>query len=230
MTHVVGEAARLDPPLIPEITENVYGSWEDIRLLEEFRPWLAGVSFKDFVQPPKGHKPPRDLSDYSLTSLVYDEPGVGTDMMAGYSFTWPEGVRRTADVEVYLDTSIGIGMTYKGRLVGVAAAALVAGSVLRIEQLQGVAGRCTTDEERRESGLYGGFHWRDTLVNAWAGFARHRDIRVLGILGAANNMWLTEDFHGKPPITEDMLRTSYDHVAQRMGFAQEHDGNWYVKL
>jgi hypothetical protein len=124
----------------------------------------------------------------------------------------------------YLDSGLAIGLVFQDKLRAFGGAHMEGSDRLKIVQLQGWLGDLTGSKARFRSGLYGGFSWRGTLVNAWQALAPVLGANSIGIVSAILNSWSSGDNY------PSMLK-GYDAVAQNMGFEfDETTGNWVKPL
>lgn len=132
---------------------------------------------------------------------------------------------------VYLDAPVGIGLMHKG-LPAAAAGLLSSASTLMIYQLQGIQPHIV-DENGKEIGRASSrglmpIDWQRILVNCAGFVASELGLEEICLRSGYNNKW-TKKYEGDGKIhlkLEDAL-AAYDRVAERLGFEQRDDKNWY---
>jgi hypothetical protein len=185
---------------------------------------------------PGRQAPPRNLDDYELVALETkaknyrhsSKTATGLAEVSGVNFNY-----KGMGTKPYLDKSFAVGLVYRGTLSAVAAAGIKQDRHLSIAQLQSVAPPANPDKGvgKYDSGLHGGFLWRDTLVQAWTEIARKLGVSVLEVQGAVNNRWLGDEDDSDDYVEwYERFIKGYDEVAERMGFTQNDDKNWELDI
>lgn len=211
------------------------------QLMAHFPAMLAAISFTDVTRMAVNERGqyrqlPRTINRYNLVPITPTNLRTArTTIPAAHHCQVPKGVfleypghhtRRP-----YMDTRIGIGLTYDERLVAVGGACLrevelddTTTELVDIWQLQAVHAAPLTPEKRDYStGLHAGILWRDTLVESWAVIGRQLSLSHIAIRSSANNPWNCDSY-------QERFWQGYDAVAERLGFMQQPDGNWLKSL
>jgi len=166
--------------------------------------------------------------DYSLIPLItksvnYNGPVEGW---------WGKEIKRKM-IEIYLDSPVGIGLTYKEIPNAVLGLMTTTPSTLMIYQLQGIRpykidknGLAVNRTSSR--GLFP-IDWKKLMVECAEQVALDLDFDEIGIRSGRNNPWVDEkNDEGNLPL-ERALKI-YDETAERLGYEQREDRNWYKKL
>ena len=172
-----------------------------------------------------------------LRSSVTSPAVMGDERAARYSLhplkTWSltafEGkgtfpISNTAEDKEFwfwMDAPLGVGLFYEGLLNAFASFSTERSKFLVIYQIQGVRQKeeneKTSAEKRR--GLFG-LDWQKFLVECFKDLAKKGGLEHIIIRGAPKHTYLS---------LEKALR-KYDMVAERLGFVQGKDKDWYKKV
>ena len=142
------------------------------------------------------------------------------------------------DGQPYMDARIGVGLSYRERIVALCAGGLVAEGAI-ITQLQDISRDLAPGESKRNrfsNGLFNGFLWRDTLVSAWHSALQEVTPTVgeqtILVQSARNNPWIAEKTEpdeygltytvGTNLARFEALKRGYDEVALRLGGGLQH--------
>lgn len=217
--------------VVEPTAEQPWESSTDYILMNEFGRWVERAEVADHIRlVPDRHKAPRNIDDFEFVPIIGDRPEEGSELIAGYRNTMPTDVGCDLRDGPFLDTNIAIGLSYRKMLIGLAAGALMRPDVLQIAQIQATVAKDLNPQELRRSGLFSGFYWRDTLVDAWIGLAQHLDIGAVEVQSSAQNIWAINT-RGEDSVARiAQFAANYDAVAQRMGFVQQANGNWLLRL
>lgn len=244
LEHLIGLARQEDKqPLRPE---NIFKMLVHIRDIRDKAPadqsYIKPSDCKESTSLPKtfsnavnqldipscvfalpDRKLPRNLDDYRLVPLTAKRYQHSYHT-GGFSYTLPKGVEVDDDgsaERLYLDTSLAIGLAYKGTIRAVAGGYINSPlDQIDLVQIQGVAGRFTGAQDRFKSGLYGGFNWRGTLVKAWASLAPVLGPDNISVDSATNHYWAGNDNYLQ-------LLRGYDCLAEQMNFEiNPRTGDW----
>jgi hypothetical protein len=197
---------------------------------EDFARHVSSIDVTDCVEPLPGRQL-GDLSDYSLVPVVSTR-SFSSESPAGYDTKIHGEATQKAkffEDKMYMDSGMAIGLAYKGHIRGLAGAYIDRKkgqpTLIRIVQLQSVVADLKDKKAiYKESGLYGGFHWRVALVKAWKEVAPKLGGDTLSMISASNHYWVsTHDDHGNYL----QLLKGYDGVAVDMGFMYDQaTGDW----
>jgi hypothetical protein len=142
------------------------------------------------------------------------------------------------DGQPYMDARIGVGLSYRERIVALCAGGLVVDGAI-ITQLQDISRDLEPGESRRNrfsNGLFNGFLWRDTLVSAWHDALQNVTPAVgeqtILVQSARNNPWIAEKTEpdeqgliytiGTNIASFERFKRGYDEVAERLGGNLQH--------
>ncbi len=196
-----------------------------IRLVKE-------LDFGELVHLVDDHRTLKNKHLYKLDSLISGKKFTSSLDKCGDFWRWPSGVNARYRVIYpnkypFLDTSLAIGLVYKGRLNAVAGAGVdMSGTQekLLIRQIQGML-RISGRQDYKESGLHTGLLWPDMLVQAWIELAKKSGIGTVAVQAAINNDPLY--LRAVEKVGKGSLEQNYDKVAERMGFVKNlATGNW----
>lgn len=206
-------------------------------LRDDFVDMVDALKLPDILHVLPDRNAPRNLDDYRLTPIT---PSKKFDMAssmteAAYAATLAVGVVTNYRYEggpPYIDTSYAVGLVFNDELSAVASAGIIGAGILRIKQVQAVSGH--TGEARYHSGLFGGFDWRATLVEAWRELAPDIGASALQIQGSRNNPWRRKmtgiknvDIKTEIAAEQQRFDVAYDGLAKRLGFTYDKKtGNW----
>lgn len=204
-------------------------SWGPVEqgLQERFPALVEGMELASVIQLEPGRRAPKGLEKYQLVPLVTDRDGWyphSTDRAADY-IKIPEEVRVHYGSEgeaPWLDSSYAIGLVYKDMLTAVAGGHTTYTGNIRVTQLQGVYQDGRGRGYGYQSGLFGGFLWRHTLIQAWTAIACQLGAPAIEVLSVKNSPWRNKG----PENMLELLRKGYDDVAKQMGFRRNHRGNF----
>ncbi|MEX1995154.1 MAG: hypothetical protein WD887_00040 [Candidatus Saccharimonadales bacterium] len=204
-------------------------------LFDSFEVDVTTLNLKDLVVPIPGRQLPDSFVDYSLAPIMPIDSDVeavrsDTSYAITYDFRLPPGISPASGYRSsYLDTGLAIGLVFRSHVVGIAGAAVQPTAVnhrLNIKQIQGWEFKPLSREDYKESGLYGGFLWRHTLVAAWTALALKHGLEGVAIQSAVNN----RSAHPSGPSFPRYLER-YDRVAIDMGFQFEPEtGNFVLDI
>ncbi|MDO8556492.1 MAG: hypothetical protein Q7R96_04960 [Nanoarchaeota archaeon] len=131
---------------------------------------------------------------------------------------------------MFLDAPVGVVLTYDDQPCAMVGVAPVDLETLMIFQLQGVSPRSSElDGSITKNGDAWGvepFDWQRLLVDYVGDIGKVYGYSRLAIQAGEYNYWLTPR-KGKQHLTFEQAEKKYDKVAQRLGFVQGHDKNWY---
>ena len=137
--------------------------------------------------------------------------------------------------DVYLDSPIGVGLTYKGDINAVMGLMVKDSKTLMIYQLQKVIPEIDKfkfqNSYKRISprGLFP-LNWRKLMVNECAGnIGRELGFERIGIVSGELNYWNQSNEKDHHLNFKDAFE-KYDLVAKKLGFEQKEDKNWYKSL
>jgi hypothetical protein len=130
--------------------------------------------------------------------------------------------------DVYLDTPIGIGLSYDGFLNSIVSFIPESDDTLMIKQIQGVTSSLynnETNETRKKSarGLII-LDWEKIMVDVVTNFAKETGFSKVGIQSSINNYWVKAH---RLPLSSAIKR--YDETAIKLGFSFENS-NFYKEL
>jgi hypothetical protein len=221
--------------LIYMATPEKYKSFPSVNetLFDSFEADVTALDIEGLAVPMPGRQLPDSLARYSLAPIMpvdSDASAVRTDTSypITYDFRLPPGISPAPGYRSsYLDTGLAIGLVFNKQVVGIAGASVQSfGNRLDIKQIQGWEFKPQSREEYRDSGLYGGFLWRHTLVTAWVALAYKHGLNEVAIQSAVNN----RSAHPSGPSFPRYL-DRYDQVAEDMGFMVDlQTGNFVLSL
>jgi len=197
------------------------------RLAETIQDIVAELPLPELLALQPERNIPRSIGEYSLTIVRAKSPLIRTSAgCPGFNnvVTTP-GVKvryDTKDGQPFLDSKFAIGLVYRDTLAAIGSAQLDAHeNGFLVTQLQAV-NTAPGLRDRFATGLFAGFYWPDTLINAWSATGEALDLPDMTVLGAKNNTWT----RGAHPMRLTRFVETYDHAAQRLGFVEAADGNW----
>ncbi len=166
------------------------------------------------------------VQDYSLETVCCQ---MGFE---GYDPKWFEKQKNSKMVfDIYLDAPLGILLKYKEEPQAVMTFSPIDVNTLKIYQLQGVVPK-EFDEDREviargNSRGLSSWDWRAFFIDVVECAARRYKFETVVIQSGHNNDW-TKDSEGRPAhLLLDAALQKYDTVAERLGFVQQEDKNWY---
>ncbi len=241
------DTATGDVPIIPQVdAHGRYAGPEERALAATFYDSVWAIDLDEVLHLQTDRaKPPRNLGDYKLAPLrtkTYRHSSLPTASWVEQPYGIEFSYRGKKDAPPYLDSSFAIGLCYKDRLSAVAAAHLTPEGALRIVQLQSVSPPVKNPEtkpavstaqqitlaNKYESGLHGGFLWRQTLVQSWIKLAGELGIPTVEIQGWKNNKWREPAAGEDRAEIQRRLWTSHDGVAESMGFVFDPASNNWI--
>lgn len=157
--------------------------------------------------------------------------------MQGYEATWnrkrfPDRRGNIAVFDIYLDIPTAIGLFYDAIPQALAGFLATDPETLLVYQLQGV--RPEIVDKHNCSIGYGSswglepLDWKKLLVDCAENLARSVGFGRLGIRSGYHNGWTKKvNPDGTPKFPLQRALAIYDGTAERLGFTQEEDKNWY---
>jgi len=190
---------------------------------ENIRPIVDGIDLASVLQPSKRHKPPGNLDDHALGTIVTKHPEGDSMYEAGTDGVLPEGwvsnAREDPDGQPYLDTGQAIALGHRNQDGQMEVRAVAAAGVdvngkrcgrpgaLVINQLQTISpGGETGNAGLREA--FRGINWRKTLVASWEHAATRLGAKEVVIVSAENNEY--PEVSGAPLTEEDRKQYGSD--------------------
>jgi hypothetical protein len=138
---------------------------------------------------------------------------------------------------IYLDAPVGICLMYKDNPSALTSFMPETKDTLTIHQLQGIRPfrRYYENEELKGKTISSrgtfGIDWQKLLVTYAENLAKKIGFKRIGIQGGHNNLWIKPNRYAeKAHITLEEALKSYDEVAERIGYAQENNKNWYKNV
>lgn len=102
---------------------------------------------------------------------------------------------------------------------------------LLVSQLQAPVVSGLKEGESNPTRGLGAFDHKQVLLEHSVFYARSIGLQRVGILGAANNPWITERCRFGEHLPLDRAKKIYDETAKRAGFElSAEDGNWYKAI
>jgi len=175
---------------------------------------------------------PKRLNNYSLDPLTTE----GTNSH-GYEITWEAENNQDGDkrFSIYLDSPVGLTLTYKGEPNAVVGFFPNDFDTVMVYQLQGVRptkiGADGKPIGKSSSRGLMPLNWQKLLVDVIEHIGQKLGYEQIGIQSGDNNSWTKP--YGREgeihlPLEEALKR--YDGVAQKLGFQQAENKNWYRSL
>ncbi len=244
LANIVGRKTGIDPKLLAQSKKEAW----DFYFSKDLSSVLRGVELKintkrifetllkpglpellkQFVEPGITLSEGR-IADYSLIIVESEEK-----RLSGHVKVCPERkAGRETYCEVYIDSPIGICLTYKNEPNAIVSFSNKGSDTLLIRQIQGmkivklqkIEKKDEVIKESRSRGLVV-LNWKDLLVRIAEIVAMESGYDKVGIMSAYNNSWIR---HGLR-IPEDRGLKIYDHNARKLGYVQHGDRNWYRNL
>lgn len=168
-------------------------------------------------------------------TISFAEPNI----MRNHSWdkVWKHQQRENRLYEIYLDGAFGFILHYQNEPVAVCTYDTTKARSAIIKQLQGVkpeiVGEKKSDDKkvRGETWALAPLGWTQFFVEYTTAYLQQFGFDEIGILGARNNSWIKRGKKsGKHRIEIDFAERRYDATAQRLGFEQREDGDWYKKI
>ena len=142
--------------------------------------------------------------------------------------------KKSQKCEVFLDGPIGFVLSYKDESNAVVGFVLSDVNTLLITQLQGIRPvKPVDDGEPEVRGSARGLmplDWQNILVGFAEITAKHLGFSRLAIQSGHNNAWTKPDDGGKIYFPLERALQVYDGTAEKLGFEQREDSNWYKIL
>lgn len=162
--------------------------------------------------------------DYSLIPLNTK------DGVHGPAGGWWITKVKNKSIEIWLDTPVGVGLTYKeipNAVLGLTASDAL---TLMIHQIQGIRPYKLDKNGTRIGGRSSSrglfpLDWKRLLVECGEQVAKDLDFEWTGMRGYKNNHWVDNDY-----LPEERAIKIYDETAERLGYEQGRDNNWYKKI
>ncbi|MCX6773227.1 MAG: hypothetical protein NTV88_05695 [Candidatus Micrarchaeota archaeon] len=161
----------------------------------------------------------------------YEISFMETELVKGCG--WEKNWGMDTAYRIHLDAPIGIGLLYKSMPNAVSSAIPLDGQTLLVKQLQSLRPFDPKNILQRKGGSRGlfGLDWQKLLVEANEQMARFFGFSVLAVQSAANNEWvIMEDRNQTPHLKYESAVKIYDETANRLGFVQGKNGNFYRKI
>lgn len=212
----------------------------DERLIEQFPALVGELSIRQLLHPhPESSSPA--LARYDLVPLTVPKRTVApsSSLEPARQQAWPPPriqwppKGEWPNYPRHLDAWLGLGLACDGVVRAVCAAGYDAQhdrlSVRQIQATTKLSDFPGESEEMAKSaiGLWGGFYWRRTLVQAWIEVAAQSELTMIEIQSGEHNRY--RDKVGGVPLAR--LLRAYDKVAADMLFMQdERTRNWTVEL
>ncbi len=172
------------------------------------------------------------INDYSLEPLTTESTYSTGDEVKWGAGNNSEGNKRYI---VYLDSPVGIALSYKGEPNAVLGLFPCDTDTLFITQLQGVQPYIADSKGNNVGSVHSRglapLNWEYTLIDIAAYLCRQLGYSRIGIQGGRNNKW-TQPYGRKQEIHLPLEKAleRYDKTAKRLGFCQAKDRNWYKSL
>ncbi len=172
------------------------------------------------------------VSEFALRPLHTKYCGSkGYEEMYGHSEikTAPGIVKK---FKIYLDTPASIALMHCGEPKALVSVLPISPSTIMIYQLQGVKPEIKFGKWRSDwrpthgGGILGRFDWKKVMVGCAEQVARDLGYTEMAVQGARNNRWTQAGVSG---FTK-RAGLIYDATAERLGYVQREDGNWYKSL
>ena len=202
-------------------------------LYASVQPWISQVNLPSLLQK---HQTvplsPKKLNAYSLEMLLAEN----RRNIEGYDlhynrFNIHHGIR----LPIYLDTPVGIALSYEGRPNAYISFAPTNLNTLMVTQIQGSIGYQYQDPLPPEPikvharGL-AVLHWKPLLIDIATQLAAALSFKQIAIRSGRNNPWTKPDCHHIIRLPLSKAIEKYDSFAQSLGFIQRRDKNWYHSL
>ncbi len=129
--------------------------------------------------------------------------------------------------KIYIDTPVSVALMHLGEPKALVSILPVSKETMMIYQLQGV--RPEIKEGRRNwrsphgGGILGQFDWKQVMVGCAEQIGRDLGYTEMAIQGARNNTWVQFGVAGFAKRAGEI----YDATAERLGYTQREEGNWY---
>lgn len=132
--------------------------------------------------------------------------------------------------KIYLDTPVSVALMHCGEPKALVSVLPISRETMMIYQLQGV--RPEIKEKRQNwrsthgGGILGRFDWKQVMVGCAEQVATDLGYTEMAIQRARNNQWVR---CGAPDFAK-RAEVIYDATAERLGYAQREEGNWYKRI
>lgn len=143
-----------------------------------------------------------------------------------YARFWADRKEYRKTFDLYLDTPISFCLCHQEVPRCLISVLPSKKDELRIHQLQGIAVKYNDHQGNKGGGCLGTLDWKRFLVSCVEQLAQETEFKVVSVQSAENNRWFYE--YQKLPL--ERVRQIYDHTAERLGYEQRKDRNWYREL
>ncbi|MFT4310134.1 MAG: hypothetical protein ACMXYC_00720 [Candidatus Woesearchaeota archaeon] len=188
------------------------------------------TSFDDVVE--KQIHLDRYIPDRSCSLFGVQGLRVEGEALVGWNHEWGELSIDPFFYEIFLDTPLAVGLTFKQHPLAVCGFFAHSQDMLFIKQIQGI------QRQKIQQGYVSpvtpseGFSlldFRKTLVGIVEDIALQAGYTTVGIQCGDQNEY-TKEHRGKIPLDVKRSRNIYDKTAQRLGYSLAQDGNWYKEI
>ena len=194
---------------------------------------LAKINLPDLLHGNKLQK--IKLSDEMIAKYLLSFVRTKGDYESGREERWGDhNVVGNRTFAIWMDAPVGIALMYEGQPSAVVSFAPKSLDTLMIHQLQGVQPRIIEHYKFvgsiRTRGL-SQLDWRKLLVECAEHVAKTQGFKELAVQGAHNNYWIKpRQGEAKAHLSLNEAVLKYNKQAERLGFKQREDKNWYKVL
>lgn len=153
---------------------------------------------------------------------------------SGFAKTWGCWYGDEGNIDVYLDAPLGICLMYKERPNAFITFYTKNQETIFVPQIQGVRPHKISGEGlrngRKSSRGLAVLDWRKLLIESVKEIGKQLNFRAIEIQSAHNNGWTKTDYRGDVKLPLERGIKIYDNEAERLGFTQRDDKNWYREI
>ncbi len=134
--------------------------------------------------------------------------------------------------KIYIDTPVSVALMHCGEPKALVSILPISKETIMIYQLQGVKPEVKVGKWRGNwrpthgGGILGQFDWKQVMVRCAEQIATDLGYTEMAIQGARNNRWVQFGVAGFAKRAGDI----YDATAERLGYMQREEGNWYKRM
>jgi hypothetical protein len=160
-------------------------------------------------------------------SITITEPCVKRNH--GWDINWKKRRFGNKMYEIYLDAAFGFLLLYNDEPSAVCTFDTTSKKTALIKQFQGTTPKIVDGNKTKGNAwALAPFDWTRFFVDYTSAWLQQFGFEDIGIQAGQKNRWIHKRGSHQLPI--EMAEARYDGTAQRLGFRQHDDGNWYRRI
>lgn len=170
-----------------------------------------------------------ERAKYSITAS-----GPSVRRNYGWNIEWKNKQIEGKRYQIYFDGAFGFILQYKTEPIAVCAFDTTTATTAVIKQLQGIKPELVTETKTKGEKVRGHtwalapIDWTQFFVEYTSVWLQQFGFEEIGIQTGKYNRWVHSNGNHKLPLEIAVVR--YDTTAQRLGFTQRDDENWYRRI